>query len=46
MKIDDYEDAENGSFGDLEKDEESSSEGGTFPDEDNQSFSSGDDSDD
>ncbi len=46
VKIDDYEDVENGIFGDLDKDEESSSEGGTFPDDDNQSYSSGDDSDD
>lgn len=46
VKIDDYEDAENGIFGDLEKDDDSTGESGTFPDDDSQSFSGGDDSDD
>ena len=46
VKIDDYEDVENGLFGDLEKDEESSSDGGSFPDDDSQSYTSSDDSDD
>ncbi|MEG0519032.1 MAG: hypothetical protein RR555_09230 [Bacteroidales bacterium] len=37
VKIDDYEDVENGLFGDGESDDDASAEGGTFPDEDTSS---------
>lgn len=45
VKIDDYEDVENGLFGDGDDDGEGGTEGETFPDNDGASFAGEDDSD-
>lgn len=45
VKIDDYEDLENGLFGDNAGEGEDSSEGATFPDEDGSAFAAGADDD-
>jgi len=45
VKIDDYEDVENGLFGDVDGDDEGAGENGTFPDDGSNSFGGDDDSD-
>ncbi len=45
VKIDDYEDVENGLFGGSEVDDDGSTEGNTFPDDGTNSFGGDDDSD-
>lgn len=45
VKIDDYDDVENGIFGDIESDDEPAAEGGAFPDDDTSSFTAEEDSD-
>ena len=45
VKIDDYEDVENGLFGGVDADDDGGAEGGTFPDEGTNSFGGDDDSD-
>ena len=45
VKIDDYEDVENGLFGDVDGDDEGTGEGSTFPDDGSNSFGGDDDSD-
>ena len=44
VKIDDYEDVENGLFGDVDSDVEGAGEGSTFPDDGSNSFGGDDDS--
>ena len=44
VKIDDYEDVENGLFGDVDGDDEGAGEGSTFPDDGSNSFGGDDDS--
>ena len=44
VKIDDYEDVENGLFGDVDGDVEGAGEGSTFPDDGSNSFGGDDDS--
>ena len=45
VKIDDYEDVENGLFGDVDVDDAGAGENGTFPDDGTNSFGGDDDSD-
>ncbi len=45
VKIDDYEDVENGLFGGADADDDAGAEGGTFPDDGTNSFGGDDDSD-
>lgn len=45
VKIDDYEDVENGLFGGVDNDDDPGAEGGTFPDDGTNSFGSDEDSD-
>lgn len=45
VKIDDYEDVENGLFGGTDADDDAGAEGGTFPDDGTNSFGGDDDSD-
>ncbi len=45
VKIDDYEDAENGLFGDTDNSDDTPADNNSFPDEDSSSFSSDEDSD-
>ena len=45
VKIDDYEDVENGLFGDVDGDDDSAGENGTFPDDGSNSFGGDEDSD-
>ena len=44
VKIDDYEDVENGLFGGADADDDTGGEGGTFPDDGTNSFGGDDDS--
>ena len=45
VKIDDYEDVENGLFGDVDGDDDAPADGNTFPDDGSNSFGGDDDSD-
>ena len=45
VKIDDYEDVENGLFGGVDADDDGAGEGNTFPDDGTNSFGADDDSD-
>lgn len=45
VKIDDYEDVEDGLFGGADSDDDGAGEGGTFPDEGTNAFGGEDDSD-
>jgi hypothetical protein len=45
VKIDDYEDVENGLFGDVDVDDAGAGENGTFPDDGTNSFGGDEDSD-
>ncbi len=45
VKIDDYEDVENGLFGGVDSDDDAGAEGGTFPDDGTNSFGGDDDAD-